>query len=415
MKKLLLLVGLIVFFFTNFVNAREGEHLINKRSSIYDSNDNLIVDLKKGDRVCLCNKPNHSDTKYTTYESVCDLNNNVIGSIYGGQFSANIGRKINNKCSSPYQIAEANKKEEEEKEKRIAEAKKKKEEERKAKEVEEKRIAEAKKKEEEERKAKEAEEKRIAEAKKKEEEARKAKEDEELFVIGSGTGFFVNDEGYVTTNEHVAGMCQGMASSIRGDIHYFKVLALDEVNDLALLVGDYKNKNYLNINFGGANFSEDIMAFGFPLAQDLSSSVKSTRGIVSSLSGPGNNISLIQIDAAIQPGNSGGPVLNYSGQVVGVASSGLNKVAMLLDEESPYIPENVNFAVAAQTLTSFLKANQVTVYNNSLEVKNSEELGNIGYLSTIQLFCLNTKSAHQKFKDNEKYNDALLKKVVNLK
>ncbi len=280
-------------------------------------------------------------------------------------------------------------------EKRIAEEKKK------AKEAEDRRIAEEK------RKAKEEEEKRIAEAKKAQE--------EELYVIGSGTGFFVNKDGYIVTNEHVAGICQSLASYINGETHLFKIIALDKRNDLALLRGEYRNKTYLNINILGAEFGEDIMAFGFPLAENLSSSVKLTRGIVSSLSGPENDISLIQIDAAIQPGNSGGPVLNYNGQVVGVASSGLNKIQMLLDEESPYIPENVNFAVSANTLTGFLRSNSITIFNETYEKQSSQDLAKIGMPPTIQLHCLNTMTAHKKLRESENYNDVLLKKVVNLK
>ena len=305
-------------------------------------------------------------------------------------------------------------------EKRLADAKKKEEEAQKAKEAEQKRIAAEKKKEEEEKrkaaeKKKEEEEKRIAAAKKKEEEAKKAQEDEELFIIGSGTGFFVNGEGYIATNEHVAGICQMMASLINGEPYQFKILVTDKLNDLALLKGDYKNKNYLNINSLGADFGEDIVTFGYPLSDQLSSSVKLTRGIVSSLSGPGNNISQIQIDAAIQPGNSGGPILNYSGQVIGVASSGLNKLTMLANEDAPYIPENVNFAVAAPTLSSFLKANQVKIYNETIIITNTKELAKVGMPSTIQLFCLNTKTAHQNYKNNEQYNDVLLKKVIEFK
>ncbi len=280
---------------------------------------------------------------------------------------------------------------------------------------EQKRIADEK------RKAKEAEERRIAEEKRraKEEEARlaeaKKQEEEELYVIGSGTGFFVNNQGYLITNEHVAGICQSLASYINGETHLFRIISLDKRNDLALLRGEYRNKTYLNINVMGAEFGEDIMAFGFPLAENLSSSVKLTRGIVSSLSGPENDISLIQIDAAIQPGNSGGPVLNYNGQVVGVASSGLNKIQMLLDEESPYIPENVNFAVSANTLTSFLRSNSINIFNDSYEKKSSQELAKIGMPPTIQLHCLNTIAAHKKLRDSKNYNDVLLKKVVNLK
>ena len=65
-----------------------------------------------------------------------------------------------------------------------------------------------------------------------------------------------------------------------------KILATDEQNDLALIKGDYINENFLNLSTKGAVFGEDIVAFGYPLDTELSSSVKLTRGIVSSLSGP---------------------------------------------------------------------------------------------------------------------------------
>ena len=275
-------------------------------------------------------------------------------------------------------------------------------------ENERKKIAEEKRKIEEEKR-------KIAEAKKKqEEEEQKRKEaNAKLYVIGSGTGFFVSSEGHVVSNDHVVGICRKVATKIEGEINYFNVLNTDEVNDLGLIKGDYKSKNFLNIKSGGAEFGEDIVAFGYPLSDALSTSVKLTRGIVSSLSGPGNNYSEIQIDAAIQPGNSGGPVLNMEGQVVGVASSGLNKLYML--ESSEYIPENVNFAVAETTLSNFLKANGVNVNNASLNISNTKELAKIGRPATLQLFCMNTKAAHAELKKKKKHSDVLLEKVIELR
>ena len=271
-------------------------------------------------------------------------------------------------------------------------------------EEEKKKIAEEKKKIEEEKR-------KIAEAKKKQQEEKKRKEQQdEIYVIGSGTGFFVNKEGHVITNNHVVEICKIMAAKIGGKAKLFEILATDTSNDLAIIKGEFKSKNYLNLSTVGAVFGEDVVAFGYPLDSELSSSVKLTRGIVSSLSGPENNISQIQIDAAIQPGNSGGPVLNYQGQVVGVASAGLNKLYML--EKAEYIPENVNFAVAAPTLLAFLKANQIDFGDKQINVDKTQELAKIGMPSTIQLKCLNTKSAHQKYLKNKKYNDVLLRKVV---
>ena len=276
-------------------------------------------------------------------------------------------------------------------------------------------LEEEKKKIEEEKRKIEEEKRKIEEAKKKQEEIeQKRKEaDAKLFVIGSGTGFFVNGDGHIVSNDHVVGICKKVASKIEGEIKYFNVLKTDEVNDLGLIKGDYKSSKFLSIKSEGAEFGEDIVAFGYPLADALSTSVKLTRGIVSSLSGPGNNYSEIQIDAAIQPGNSGGPVLNMEGQVVGVASSGLNKLYML--EKSEYIPENVNFAVSASTLSNFLKANGIKIINQKIRINNTKELAKIGRPATIQLFCMNTKAVFEELKKTKKHTDVLFEKVIDIK
>ena len=276
-------------------------------------------------------------------------------------------------------------------------------------------LEEEKRKIEEEKRKIEEEKRKIAEAKKKQEEEEKKRKEAnaKLYVIGSGTGFFVSAEGHVVSNDHVVGICRKVATKIEGETKYFNILKTDEVNDLGIIKGDYKSSNFLSIKSDGAEYGEDIVAFGYPLADALSTSVKLTRGIVSSLSGPGNNYSEIQIDAAIQPGNSGGPILNMEGQVVGVASSGLNKLYML--EKAEYIPENVNFAVASPTLSNFLKANGVPISNQSYDVMNTKELAKIGRPSTLQLFCMNTKAVFEELKKKKKHSDVLFEKVIELR
>ena len=275
-------------------------------------------------------------------------------------------------------------------------------------EKEKQRIAEEKKKIEEEKR-------KIAEAKKKQEKEEKQRKEAnaKLYIIGSGTGFFVSVEGHIVSNNHVVGICRKVASKINGEIEYFNIIKTDEVNDLGIIKGQYKNPTHLSIKSDGAEYGEDVVAFGYPLEEELSTSVKLTRGIVSSLSGPGNNYSEIQIDAAIQPGNSGGPVLNMEGQVVGVASSGLNKLYML--EKSEYIPENVNFAVAAPTLANFLKANGIKVNTEKFKINNTKELARIGRPATLQLFCMNTKAVFEELKQKKKHSDVLFEKVIDLR
>jgi len=89
----------------------------------------------------------------------------------------------------------------------------------------------------------------------------------------------------------------------------------------------------------------------------LSSGGNLTPGVVSALTGLGNNTNQIQITAPIQPGSSGSPVLNKKGEVVGVVSMKLDDKKMV--KATGQIGQNVNFAVSGQTLKTFLDTHKV--------------------------------------------------------
>jgi len=163
----------------------------------------------------------------------------------------------------------------------------------------------------------------------------------------SGTGFFVSADGYVVTNEHVVRGCSepklvcGLAAPVSAH-----VVALDTANDLALLKADLESDHVATLRTR-VRMGEPISAFGYPLVGTLSTGGNFTVGHVSALAGLKNNSGQIQISAPLQPGNSGGPVLDQSGNVIGVAVSGLRPT-------TEHIPQNVNFAVGINVLTAFL-------------------------------------------------------------
>ena len=215
-------------------------------------------------------------------------------------------------------------------------------------------------------------------------------EENELIPFSNGTGFFVNTDAYLVSNYHVVEKCQYVGAAINGELLNVRVMASDIVNDL--IVGKVENldqSSYLPLSMEGAYLGDNIIAAGYPLADKLSDSLKVTRGIVSSMSGMNNNYSEYQIDAAVQDGNSGGPLIDNSGNVVGVVVSQLNKYRLLVEEET--IPENVNFAIKSQNLENFLKANNIeyetkrsgNVIQNRLVAKSAQD-------ATMMLLCFNT-------------------------
>ena len=170
----------------------------------------------------------------------------------------------------------------------------------------------------------------------------------------SGTGFVVSKKGHVVTNNHVVEQCTSIEGSIEGKRSPLTLIAADKTNDLALLSGSFDDPQPLSVSGKNPAVLDEIVAVGYPFGNAFSSSIKYTKGVVSALSGLGDNFSVMQIDAAIQPGNSGGPVLSSSGQVVGVAVYKLN--AGFVAQEFGVVPENVNFAIKPSILVSMMEA-----------------------------------------------------------
>ncbi len=154
------------------------------------------------------------------------------------------------------------------------------------------------------RKDPKVEERRKAE---REAEKREAKKNE-VISAASGSGFAVSSNGHVITNNHVIDGCQRVQIHHKGKSLPATIITFDPSNDLALLQGDFRPSTVFALSKEKPELLQDIYVAGYPFGQKISTSVKVTKGIISSLTGIGNNFSNIQIDAALQPGNSGGPI-----------------------------------------------------------------------------------------------------------
>jgi TPR repeat protein len=175
--------------------------------------------------------------------------------------------------------------------------------------------------------------------------------------VATGTAFIVGKTGHAITNHHVIDGCKEVRTEGRDGV--VKLITSDAVNDIALLQvpGTVNATAAINADPAKLRQGEDIVVFGFPLNAVLSSGGNLTPGVVSALTGLGNNTNQIQITAPIQPGSSGSPVLNKKGEVVGVVSMKLSDSKMA--KATGQIGQNVNFAVSGQTLKSFLDTHKV--------------------------------------------------------
>ncbi len=143
---------------------------------------------------------------------------------------------------------------------------------------------------------------------------------------GSGTAFVVGSDGVLVTCAHVVEDAQEITVILAGSSYAAEVLQIDAATDLAVLKIDAKKLHTISLaNSDDAQLGQDIRAIGFPLSDVLGTDVKVTRGTISGIM-QRDGQKQFQIDAAVNPGNSGGPVVNSKGEVIGVTSAKLSGV-----------------------------------------------------------------------------------------
>ena len=199
-----------------------------------------------------------------------------------------------------------------------------------------------------------------------------------------GTGFYVSEAGQIVTNWHVIKDCRTLQSGAGARL---RIVASDPTVDLALLQGPAA-RPAAAASFREADpvLGKSIVVFGFPLTGLLASSGNLTTGIVSATAGMHDNPRHLQISAPVQPGNSGGPLLDQSGNVIGVIVAKLDAAtaASLLGD----IPQNVNFAIKGREAVSFLARSRVTpAFAPPSPKQSTEAVAAAAAAFTLQVVC----------------------------
>jgi len=167
----------------------------------------------------------------------------------------------------------------------------------------------------------------------------------------SGTGFAIGN-GYLVTNYHVVEKAKSIrVKGINGSFDYSytaTVAATDKNNDLAILkISDSKYNGFGTIPYrlktSTSDVGEDVFVLGYPLTTTMGEEIKLTTGVISSKTGFQGDVSTYQISAPVQPGNSGGPLFDGKGNIIGVVSA------------KHVGTENVSYAVKASYLNNLVE------------------------------------------------------------
>jgi S1-C subfamily serine protease len=218
-----------------------------------------------------------------------------------------------------------------------------------------------------------------------------------------GTGFVISANGHVVTNQHVVHGCVGdIQGNLGGEAPVkLRLVSSDHTNDLALLQAPAPFKEVATIRDKPVHSGDSVVAIGYPFHGMLTSDFTVTTGIVSSLSGILNDTRYLQISAAVQPGNSGGPLLDADGQIVGMVAAKLD--ALRFAKATGEIPENINFAIKTGMLRDFLD-NSAVAYQTATGTKGDLKTSEIAQNArgfTLLISCTATEQTASAKKSEE--------------
>ena len=190
-------------------------------------------------------------------------------------------------------------------------------------------------------------------------------------VEGIGSGFIINEEGYILTNYHVVKGAQEISVTLSNDVTTTaQIVNYDENQDVAMIkITDESVKIPATVELGDSDSlqpGEEVIAIGTPLSTELSSTV--TKGIISATSRSvavesGVTMNLIQTDAAINAGNSGGPLVNTKGEVVGINSSKISGEAV----------EGIGFSIPINDIKDKIESLSKPILNLGISVRTIDE------------------------------------------
>jgi S1-C subfamily serine protease len=207
----------------------------------------------------------------------------------------------------------------------------------------------------------------------------------------TGSGIILNSAGDVLTNNHVIKGCKAIVvKGMNAGPVAAKLDAVDPKNDLALLKTGPSPAIGTPAAFRRpskpAKLGETVGVIGYPLTGILSTEPKATFGQVNSVAGANNDYTLLQISAPVQPGNSGGPVFDASGLVIGVVVS---QASMALSSITGSVPQNINFAIRGEFAQIFLTAHGVKFETGWGQRKlETDEIAAVGQRSTVLVACV---------------------------
>jgi S1-C subfamily serine protease len=170
-----------------------------------------------------------------------------------------------------------------------------------------------------------------------------------------GTGFFVSPDGYLVTNHHVIDGSSVFAVRFEERWIPARVIRKDAVNDLAILKADGAAFPVIPLQFGASVQSGDeAFTVGFPDPVVLGFSAKTTKGTISAMTGPEDDVRYYQTTVAIQPGNSGGPLCDEHGNVIAITTLTINALNRM--KQAGYVPQNVNYGLKGAYLKPLLES-----------------------------------------------------------